>query len=98
MFTSEYVDALRAELAPRVVSSVAELDALQVETVFRTDRGAIWEVIDPTTDGTEFRYASTGYKDRYQSKTFDGELPATVLYAPPVVGTGETGRTTDAEN
>jgi len=66
----------------RVVSTVAELDALPVGTVFRTARRAVWEVVDECTDGTELRYASTVLGDRYQSKTFASELPAIVLWMP----------------
>lgn len=77
-------DALE-KTALRTISTITELDALLLDTVFITNRGAVWEVIGDVIDGTEIRYSSTLHKDRYQSKTFDGELPATILYTPPLV-------------
>lgn len=73
MFTSEYVDALRAELAPRVVSTVAELDArFPAGTVMRDANGDVYE-------WTETGVLLAGAIGNYIARNWV-VLPATVLW------------------
>jgi len=69
-----------AAATPRVVSTVAELDALPAGTIFRVKNGTPWEVMDNSDDEYDYRFESVHMKGRYQAKTFADELPATVLW------------------
>jgi hypothetical protein len=90
-------------LAPRVVSSVAELDALPKFTVLVDNRWDLWRVIEPghgtRFDGREFgRWTNAPWR---MLEGVRGIFPFWVVWVPgngpystdaaPVVGTGETG-------
>jgi len=65
------------------VATVNELNALPVGAVIRGDKGGVWVVDDPETDGTELRYAGAGIKSYYTGEMLATHWgPFTVLYRP----------------
>lgn len=76
MFTSEYVDALRAEVAPRVVSTVAELDALPDDSVIRSADGV-------TLEKSAVAYSQPGWDESISRDEIErgyAKFPYTVLW------------------
>ena len=70
-------------LAPEVITTVEEADALPGGSVVRDVRGIVWERPFGDEDET-FRWRTTDGSGRYQTFTFERfrDLPLTVLYRP----------------
>ena len=70
-------------LAPEVITTVEEADALPGGSVVRDVRGIVWERPFDDEDET-FRWRTTDGSGRYQTVTFERfrDLPLTVLYRP----------------
>ena len=70
-------------LAPEVITTVEEADALPGGSVVRDVRGIVWERPGDDEDET-FRWRPTDGSGRYRTFTFERfrDLPLTVLYRP----------------
>ena len=81
--TAALAAVLPGLLAPEVITTVEEADALPGDSVVRDMRGIVWERPGGDEDET-FRWRTTDGSGRYQTFTFERfrDLPLTVLYRP----------------
>lgn len=92
-FEAGYLAGHEVATRTRVVSTVTELDALPVGSVFMDGTGGVWQVVREEESEGGYKYESIDRGGRQQALTFSigYDLPARVLYDPEVPEVGADG-------